>query len=197
MQILNLNGQWTLKQAGKKPTFNASVPGTVHTDLLEKCSGEVSWELTTVKGETLTRGTKNINILPGKNMRIHILKCGKEIKKYGIRNLMLWLNLSVGGKSVSNNFVSFAKPKHLDLVEPDIELRVTEEHRRTIITLTAAAPALWVWLQLDGIRTQFSDNFFHLPPGNTVSVEITPEHPLTPAEIKKTVKVKSLVYTYR
>ena len=34
VQIIDLHGEWTLRQAGKKEVFKAAVPGTVHTDLL-------------------------------------------------------------------------------------------------------------------------------------------------------------------
>ena len=34
VQIIDLNGEWTLRQAGKKEVIKALVPGTVHTDLL-------------------------------------------------------------------------------------------------------------------------------------------------------------------
>jgi beta-mannosidase len=33
-QILDLGGEWALRQAGKKEMIKATVPGTVHTDLL-------------------------------------------------------------------------------------------------------------------------------------------------------------------
>ena len=33
-QILNLSGEWTLRQAGKNESIKATVPGSVHTDLL-------------------------------------------------------------------------------------------------------------------------------------------------------------------
>ena len=34
VQVIDLNGEWTLRQSGKKEVIKAVVPGTVHTDLL-------------------------------------------------------------------------------------------------------------------------------------------------------------------
>jgi len=34
VQVIDLNGEWTLRQSGKKEVIKAAVPGTVHTDLL-------------------------------------------------------------------------------------------------------------------------------------------------------------------
>jgi len=34
MEILSLNGDWTLYQQGKEESIKATVPGCVHTDLL-------------------------------------------------------------------------------------------------------------------------------------------------------------------
>ena len=59
-----------------------------------------------------------------------------------MRSLMLWLNLTVDGESVSDNFVSFSKPKHLELVKPKIRLDISSVDDKILVTLTSEIPAL-------------------------------------------------------
>ena len=46
------------------------------------------------------------------------------------------------------------------------------------VSVTAARFAYGVRLSLDGMGARFSDNFFHLLPGDTVTVRVTPEAPV-------------------
>ncbi|UCD08226.1 MAG: glycoside hydrolase family 2 protein [Dehalococcoidales bacterium] len=182
--------------SGVEDTEKGKVAIHVTSDLLGKCEGELSWELTTVDGEVILKESKPVDIMPGKNMRAHILNCVKEIRQYGVRDLMLWLNLTVDGQTVSDNFVSFVKPKHLDLVRSNIELEITSIEDKILVTLTSETPTLWVWLELDGIESRYSDNFFHLRQNNPVTVEITPDKKRSPDEVRKTLRVRSLIDTY-
>jgi len=178
---------------GEKDTVEIHVT----SDLPDKCKGELSWELTTVSGKVILKESMPVDIMPGKNKRAYTLNCMKEIREYGTRDLMLWLDLKVDGVSVSDNFVSFAKPKHLDLVKPDIGLGINDVEDKIRVTLASETPALWVWLELDGLNARYSDNFFHLWKDHPVTVEITPEEPISPEEIEKRLKIRSLVDTYQ
>jgi beta-mannosidase len=66
------------------------------------------------------------------------------------------------------------------LVLPDPEVRVVEvsdDGDGWRVSVTAARFAYRVRLSLDGMGARFSDNFFHLLPGDTVTVRVTPEGP--------------------
>ena len=98
---------------------------------------------------------------------------------------------------ISSNFVSFARPKHLELLKPDVRIDISGGNKKYTVNLSVDVPALWTWLELEGTEARYSDNFFHLRPGSSVRVEITTEKPVTPEEFKKRLKVKSLYDTYR
>ena len=65
------------------------------------------------------------------------------------------------------------------------------------VTLTTKRPALWTWLELDGIDAQLSDNFFHLRPGAPMTISVTPARKLSAKELRERLVVRSLVDTYR
>jgi len=184
--------------SGVEDTEKGDVEIYVTSDLTEACTGELSWELTTVDGKSRLNGKKQVEILPGKSRRVHALKCKRYIEEFGVRNLMLWLALSIDGETVSENFVSFARPKHLELLEPDITVEVSRDEKdNAAITLTAEAPALWTWLELRGLQARFSDNFFHLRPGRPVRVTVLTDTPASFGDIEQRVWVRSLIDTYR
>jgi beta-mannosidase len=182
--------------SGVEDAEKGTVAIHVTSDLLEECKGKVSWELTTVDGEVIRKGSKPVDIKPGKNVRAQTLDCANEISEYGMRDLMLWLNLTVDGQTVSDNFVSFVKPKHLELNRPKMGLELSIIDNKIWGTLTSDTPALWVWLELVGVNARYSDNFFHMHQGHPVTVEIIPDKWITPIEVTEQLKVHSLVHTY-
>ena len=71
----------------------------------------------------------------------------------------------VGGKTVSENLVTLAYPRELNLLDPALTAEIAEkEPGEFAVTLHAAHPALWTWLELDGVDARFSDNFVHVGP---------------------------------
>jgi beta-mannosidase len=94
-------------------------------------------------------------------------------------------------------FASFARPKHLELLNPEIQADIHEgKHGNVLVTLTARHPALWAWLDLKNTDVRFSDNFFHLPPGKPVTIELFTKQQLSAADIRAQLQVRSLFDTY-
>jgi beta-mannosidase len=182
--------------SGVENSAKGTVEIYVNSDLLEPVNGELSWTVTDVQGNTISKGKEKTEIKRG-SRRVNVLSMGKDIKQYGVRNLMVWLELAVKGKAVSTDFVTFARPKHLELCNPDIRTEISQADGNIVVTLTAKSPALWTWLELTGADARFSDNFFHLRPDKPVKITVTTQDPLAPAQIKKILRVRNLFDTYK
>lgn len=170
----------------------------VTSDKLEDGSGEVSWLLTDTAGAKIDSGSKEVKIPERENICAETVKLEEHLDNYGKRELMLWLELKVGEEIVSRNFVSFARPKHLKLKDPEISVEILSQIEEGIhVQLTAANPALWTWLQVKDASVRFTDNFFHLVPGKPQRVVILPEEEITADEVVEMLQVKSLVDTYK
>ena len=182
--------------SGVENTEKGSVTIYINSDLIQPSTGELSWTVTEVQGKTISQGEKQVDIQHG-SRQAYALNVTKYIKEYGIRNLMVWLELKVKGKSVSANLVTFARPKHLELCEPDINAEFTLIKSKPVVTLTSKTPALWTWLELTGIDARFSDNFFHLRPIKPVSITVATDKPLSVAELRKYLRIRSLIDTYK
>jgi beta-mannosidase len=170
----------------------------VTSDLLESLPGTLSWRVTDVAGRTLDSGKKALRTPINANRKVTTLKLAKLLETKGERDLLVWLDLSVKGQPKSSNLVTFARPKHLELAtNPGINAKVSTAADESFrVTLTSKQPALWAWLELDGVDAQCSDNFLHLGPGRSQRVTVTPKRKLTLAQFRKKLMVRSLVDTF-
>ena len=168
----------------------------VTSDLRASCAGVVSYRLTDVAGKTLNVDSTPFRISPRRTKRIRTLSLSRYLEVQGRRDLMLWLELEVRGEIVSSNLVCLAKPKQLELRDPQISLQVKKEQGAFQLRLRARKPALWAWLEVDGCDAALSDNYFHLPPGQTKVITFVPSEELALKALRAQVVVRSLVDTY-
>jgi len=110
--------------------------------------------------------------------------------------VVCWLGLERRGVEVSSNLVLFARPKHLELQDPGIQARSTPDGDGFRVELSAVHPALWAWIELDGMDARCSDNFVHLCPGRPVDVRVVPASRLSARDFGKRLKAASLYDTY-
>ena len=169
----------------------------VTSDRPETIAAELRWSLLTVDGAALDGGSVSVSTPTNANALVETLHLGSHLKTQGARNLILFLDLLVDGESVSSNLVTFARPKHLELPDPEIAVTVAAgEGDAFAVTLAAAKPALWAWLEVEGVEVRFSDSFVHLLPGRPVTIVITPREATTLAEVEGNLQVRSLIDTY-
>ncbi len=171
----------------------------VTSDLMTSAEGTVRWRVTDLSGAELANGGTPIKILPRINQKAETLQLAKLITEHGQRNLLVWLELVVNGKVASNNLVLFALPKYLELNrEPGITSSIEEQPDGSFtVTLKARQPALWCWLELEGVDAALSDNFVHLRPDAPVTITVRPERRLTAQTFHEQLIVRSLVDTYQ
>jgi beta-mannosidase len=169
----------------------------ITSDLMEKQQGELNWQLRDVAGKLIKSNNFAVEIEGQSNQKVLKLNFKEEVSEFGNRDLMLWVELKVEGEIVADNFVSFAKPKHMQLKEPGFETNIEAlEENKFKLSLNAQNTALWTWLELSEIDAQLSDNFFHIYPGREIIIEIKPEKEMTVEEVEEKLMIKSLVDTY-
>ncbi|HEY3289440.1 MAG TPA: glycoside hydrolase family 2 protein [Anaerolineae bacterium] len=166
-------------------------------DTLDATTGEVSWRLTNVDGKALAHGKKRVSVGALKSMQVDSVDFADYLSKHTPRELIVWLEYRVRGKVISTNFVTYARPKHQHLVQPEIHLQSEPAGDNAFaVTLTAAKPALWAWIELDGHDAKYSDNYVHLHPKSETRIVVTPQTKLTLRQFKNSLKVFSLIDTY-
>jgi len=166
------------------------------SDFGEPRRGTVEWRVTNVVGDELLRGSQPMELAPRSSTQVTTLRLAREIRLHGVANLLVWLKLVVDGKTESENLVAFVRPKALQLTEPQLKTSVAPAENGFRVTLSAEKPALWCWLELDGMDARYSDNFIHLNQGGATSIHVAPATPMTPAEVTGALRVRSLFDTY-
>jgi beta-mannosidase len=98
----------------------------------------------------------------------------------------------------------FAPNKHLELSDPKLRYDVSESETGFEITITAQRLARFVELTLDGVDPStelqigavFSDNYFDLPAGRTVTVQLSALDGWTVERVRESLRVRSLVDSF-
>jgi beta-mannosidase len=168
----------------------------VTNDLREDFEGTATWELTTVEGERLDGGRRPVAAAERSSRAVGTVDVKRYIGERGPRALLCWLGLERGGAEVSSNLVLFARPKHLDLADPDIRVRSSTGRDGFRVELSAARPALWAWIELDDADARCSDNYVSLRPGRPTVIGVEPAGRMSLRDFRRQLRVASLVDTY-
>jgi beta-mannosidase len=168
----------------------------VCSDRLAAGRGELAWRITNAAGDLLQEGREPVAIPANASARVATIDASGWMERPGPRDLLVWLSLSERGRTLSENLVLFARPKHFALASPTIRTRVAKQGESYVVRLTADAPALWAWLEVEGADADYSDNFFCLVPGVTREIRVTPCPPMKMPAFRHALRVRSLVDTY-
>jgi beta-mannosidase len=104
------------------------------------------------------------------------------------RNIVFVAEMWQGDQRIAHSVTPFVANKHLELCEPALSVSVYAEGKVLVIDVSAERLARFVELEVEGADVVFSDNYFDIPAGETVTVTA----PL-PARWKAgTVKARSL-----
>jgi beta-mannosidase len=178
--------------SGLEHPENGTADIFVTNDLLESRSGTLEWTVTGLDGAALNVGSLKIELPSRKSLKVKTVDVSKEIAQYGATNVLLWLNLNVHGKTVSENLVLLNLPKEYKLLDPQLASSVEETSNGFLVTVTSQAAALWTWLELDNADASYSDNFFHCLPSAPRKILVQPKTPTDKDEFVKQLKVNSL-----
>jgi beta-mannosidase len=168
----------------------------VTSDRMQPCQGRLAWKVTDPAGEPIAEGHLDLAVPARSSRMAHALPLADQIRKHGVENLLVWLRLDVGGQAVSQNLVTFVYPRKLELVDPQLKASVTQTGEQFVVTLTAARPALWAWLELEAVDARFSQNFVHVTRESPVEIRVTPAQAIGLDGLRKALRVRSLYDTY-
>lgn len=170
-------GRWKALQYAAKNFFapllisgvenNKNHTVEIHTtnDLRESVNTVASWTVTDLTGTELRNGENPVELNKSANQQAAVLELADLVTEYGERNLLVWLKLESEGNVVSRNLVSFAKPKHQELLPPNPSIEINMENGRIKVSVSVEHPALYCWFTHPGLHLRWSDQFFHLCPG--------------------------------
>jgi beta-mannosidase len=155
-------------------------------------TGTLRWTVTDLAGKVVVQDSKTVTIPARTSTLAEHLDLSSAISSIGAANLIIWPELEIGGKVVSQNMLMFNQPKALKLPEPHIDVEVSGSGTAYSVTLNSRTPALWVWVDVTDTEAKYSDNFIHLKPGEDRVIEVTPDRSISESEFKQLLKVRSI-----
>ncbi len=87
-------------------------------------------------------------------------------------SVVLVSKLIKGNEIIDTDLHYFVKPKDLKLVDPQLNTNIVEKGDLIELNISAKYLAKNVFLYSDGLEEQFSDNYFDILPGETITVTI-------------------------
>ena len=170
----------------------------LHTvcDAPGKTTGLLSWSLFHLDGRLLEAGEKSVFLGYGQSHRQKALDLSRKLKTYGASNIVLRIKLETERAAVSEDTVFFSSPRLIDFPRAPISTTVERTSQREFqLGFQSRVFQHAVQVDLPGLAHKLEDNFFDLYPGEMRKVRLHTEKAAILAEIKRTLKLRSLADT--
>jgi len=176
----------------------------VTSDLREEWRGTVRWSLETVDGKVLLSGKEEVTVPTLSSVQVWArdfsdwLTAGPSItlRPNFRRDVVLVYELWQGDERLSIGVIPFVPTKHLELPDPQLRVTVRQTEDGFAVDVTSGRLARFVWLELEDTDAVFSDNFFDLPAGRTVTATLPPLPGWTAERVRQSLRVRSLRDSY-
>jgi beta-mannosidase len=164
--------------------------------MLEPWEGTLRWSLETLAGEVITSGQEPVQAALQTATQICKLDFSDSVSDDNVRELVFIAELWRDGQIQSRQTAFFVPTKHLALAEPGISAQLRVEGERICIELTSHSLARLVECALEGAEVVFSDNYFDLPAGRTVSISAPLPAGWISSQAQAAFKVRSVYDSY-
>ncbi len=216
---LDYYGRWKANQYMARHYFNPIlVSGKVVdkskvkiwgvNDLLEDVPVKLDWILARFDGTEVKSGDQKVILLSNTSTFINELDFTDEVGENPAyhtyrkesyeqrRNYYISYKLVQGDKVLSSNIEVFVPYKYLALQGPLLKHKIEKDDNSLVIEIAAEKFAAFVELGLKNSYARFSDNYFHLLPGEMKKIEVV-ESEISNEEFMKQFYAKSLIDSYR
>jgi beta-mannosidase len=168
----------------------------VTSDLLEPWKGTLRWSLETLEGGIVRAGEETVSVEALASTLVCDLDLGGCVSDANRRHVILVCELLQGDQRVALNVATFVPSKHLSLAEPGLTVEVRQDGDQLVFEVTAQTLARFVELAFadvdDADRVVFSDNYFDVPAGRTVTVTCPLPEGWTLEQARQALQVRSL-----
>jgi beta-mannosidase len=164
----------------------------VTSDLLEVQAVTLRWRLESLDGEVADRGEARITLPPLADTAAASLDFADRITDKNRRSMVFVCEMWDGEERLATCIAPFVPNKHLPLADPGLKADVSQKDGALAIDISARSLARFVELELAGTDAVFSDNYFDLPAGQTVTVTCPLPAGWTLEKASQSLKVRSL-----
>lgn len=163
----------------------------------EEWEGCVRWTLENLEGVVIKSGEEKAKVAPFDVSQVCKFDFAKDVMGDAERDLVFTAELVKAGKVISRQVAYFAPTKHLNLSEPGLTTKVSQVDKQLRIEVSASKLARLVELTIEDVDVVFSDNYFDLPAGRSVTLTSEMPENCTLPQVEKAIKVKSVYDSYQ
>ncbi len=142
----------------------------VTSDLVKPVDVIVRWRLEMLDGKCLSSGEQNLRAMALADTLVGSYDFSTLVSAENQRNVVFVAEMWQDGELVSRNVTPFAANKHLELGSPALHVQCHVEGPALRVDVSAHTLGRFVELSIDGMDVVFSDNYFDVPAGTTVTV---------------------------
>lgn len=173
----------------------------VTNDLRESWEGHIRWSLETLRGEVLVSGEEQAKLAPLASSQVRTLDFADRVCGENRRELVFVAELWQGHTRLAVQVATFVPTKHLSLTDPAVTATLRSEEglnaqQNLVVELSSRSLARLVELTLEGTDVIFSDNYFDLPMGRTVTVSCPLPENWTLEQARAALKTRSVYDSY-
>jgi beta-mannosidase len=168
----------------------------VTSDLTEPWEGVLKWSLETLEGEVVQAGQEVAPAAPLSSTPVCDLDFGEAVHDGNLRHVILVCELLWEHERVALCVTPFVPDKHLAFTDPALAVAVRQDGDQLLFEVTAGSLARFVELALEGVDIVFSDNYFDVPAGRTVSVACPVPEGWELDQARQALRVRSLYDSY-
>ncbi len=132
--------------------------------------GIVRWSLETLGGQVLTSGEVPGKVAPRSSTQVCTLDFADRVSDANQREAIFVAELWQGGQRIALQVATFVPTKHLALIDPGLTVNLDLDQNQLTLNLKSKSLARLIELSFENADVIFSDNYFDLPAGRTVTV---------------------------
>jgi beta-mannosidase len=164
----------------------------VVSDRPKAVAAKIRVTLMNFDGVTLKSFVRDVNLAPLTSRSYFDLRIPELLEGTDGKNAVVYCELLVNGKTVSDHDYFFAPFKELTLSKPTIVPDVAGVRGGFSVKLSTDKFAKAVYLSVAEHDGFFSDNFFNLAPGREITVQFRSREPLSIEEFKERLQIRSV-----
>jgi len=142
----------------------------VTSDLVEPVDVVVRWRLETLDGKALQKGEQTLRAAALADTLVGSYDFSTLVNAENQKKVVFVAEMWQDGKIVTRSVTLFVANKHLELRKPGLKVQTRVEGQTLFVEVSAKTLARFVELSIDGTDAVFSDNYFDVPAGSTVTV---------------------------
>lgn len=142
----------------------------VTSDLVSPMDVMIHWRLERLDGKCLSSGERTVRALALADTLVGTYDFSALVSAGNQRSVVFVAEMWREGRLVSKSVTPFVANKHLELRKPGLKVQTQVEGRTLCVDISARSLARFVELSIDGTDAVFSDNYFDVPAGTTVTV---------------------------